>query len=131
MFVALKPQHAPFDHLFSNDGILPTQVHRTHAAWQQPERRLLEAIMNDAIETIEKPHTRTVEDVADVWRWVADTDRTDLTSFPSICHHLSLNPDAVRAELCRRAQHVRTSAIRHRPGNGFSKAGRPTKAAAA
>src|SRR6266851_10492325 len=79
---------------------------------QQPECRLLWAVLENAVETYMKNATATSRRGKRLFReaeeWIMQDDPTWLCSFVSICHILGLDPDYLRMGLKR--WRTRTSA---------------------
>jgi hypothetical protein len=70
----------------------------------QPERRLMIAVLDEAIGSFLKVlrnESRRTRDLAELERWFDDPDRTWLFSFLRICETLDLEPDRVRLALAR------------------------------
>jgi hypothetical protein len=87
------------------DALLPSQyVDRIGRRWgADPERRLLLAILEDAVEVYLKhaaavgPRHRRL--FADAERWVEDTDRSRLCAFETVCEVLGLDAASLRRGL--------------------------------
>ena len=84
--------------------VLPSQYYTENAsAARSPERRLMLAILEDAVLTIlkyaGKPGKRARRLVRDVERWVALHDRAWIFSFESICSVLDIDAGAMRNSL--------------------------------
>ncbi|MBI3785218.1 MAG: hypothetical protein HY270_17640 [Deltaproteobacteria bacterium] len=84
--------------------ILPSQYYTENAtASRSPERRLMLAILEDAVLTIlkyaGKQSKRARRLVRDVERWVALKDRSWIFSFESICSVLDIDANAMRNSL--------------------------------
>ncbi len=101
-----------FDPLGDRSGldaelILPEQWGRGARldAARHPEKRLMLAILEDAIATIGRNaplNTVTAKHlVEEVEEWYASDDRTWPFSFVSICDHLGFDPDSLRVGLTR------------------------------
>ena len=71
-----------------------------------PERRLMLAILQDAIVCLEKGLFRTSRrgsrPAYEAAQWIAQRDRTWLFSFESICDNLNLDAEALRQQLLRK-----------------------------
>ncbi len=96
---------------FAPEVILPSQYYSENAsAVRSPERRLMLAILEDAVLTIlkyaGKPGKRARRLVRDVERWVAVHDRGWIFSFESICSVLDIDANAMRNSL--RASQLRS-----------------------
>ncbi len=93
--------------LFQPDPLLPVQYFQTlqNKALLEPERRLMAAVLEDAIlcyrrymaarDTKKKNIFREAED------WIFDNKSDWFFSFDSVCEVLDLNPESVRQELLR------------------------------
>ena len=93
--------------VFEPETVLPSQLLDAshHGANLQPEKRLMLAVLEDAVATLQRgalTTTRSVSTAAEEARqWVLD-DRTDLPfSFVNICHVLGLDPAYLRQGLER------------------------------
>jgi hypothetical protein len=91
--------------LFQPDVLLPSQFFASmrKKVPQEPEYRLIVAVLQDAIECFQKhlfardhKARHLFEDAAD---WIASDDREWPYSFISICEVLNLNPEYVRSGL--------------------------------
>jgi hypothetical protein len=85
------------------DIILPSQHFVPHHGRRAPERRLMIAVLQDAIECIEKhrlarggPRQRLFNEVA---QWLLSEQTDWLYSFERICEVLDLDANAVRRQL--------------------------------
>src|SRR5215510_15536760 len=71
-----------------------------------PEKRLMLAILQDAIACLEKGLFRTSRHGSrpayEAAQWIAQRDRTWLFSFESICDNLNLDAEALRQQLLRK-----------------------------
>lgn len=93
-------------HLFQPDTMLPSQYFaaalRRRGALK-PERRLIVAILQDAIECYQKnlfarePKARQL--YADAEQWIDSEDRTHYFSYENLCEILDMNPEFVRRGL--------------------------------
>ncbi len=69
----------------------------------QPEKRLMLAVLEDAVTLCRRPmagrgrHDRQL--LVEVQDWVASDDDSWAFSFVRVCHHLSLDPQAIRKAL--------------------------------
>ena len=98
------PQTAYAQSNFAPEVVLPSQYYSENAsAIRSPERRLMLAILEDAVLTIlkyaGKPGKRARRLVRDVERWVAVRDRAWIFSFESICSVLDIDAGAMRNSL--------------------------------
>ena len=66
---------------------------------RSPERRLLIAILIDAVETVRnrKPHRQSLR--RDAQRWFRSNDDNGVFTFVNICRCLDIDPTAVRRKL--------------------------------
>jgi len=76
-----------------------------------PEKRLMLAILQDAVACLEKGLFRSSQRCSrpayEAAQWIAQRDRTWLFSFENICDNLNLDAEALRQQLLRK----------ERPGN--------------
>ena len=86
--------------------VLPSQYwSATAARAAQPERRLMAAVLEEAISILARPleelgeETRKAASEADLW--LASDDRTGPFAFVSICDVLGLDPNSVRSAIAR------------------------------
>ncbi|MCS6925111.1 MAG: hypothetical protein NZ578_04325 [Candidatus Binatia bacterium] len=93
--------------LFQPETLLPTQF---FAAWGQKapaqgERRLMVAILADALECFQKHFRATDSRGRQLWaeaeRWLLSDDTTWLFSFVNICHTLGIHPLFLRRGLAQ------------------------------
>jgi hypothetical protein len=95
-------------HLFQPDTMLPAQYFaaalRRRGALK-PERRLIIAILQDAIECFQKNlfarEGKARQLYADAEDWITSEDRSHYFSFENICEILEVNPEYVRQGLLR------------------------------
>lgn len=87
--------------------VLPAQyfaVRRSGAA-QQPEKRLMLAVLEDAVSAFQRHVTARGASArrafADAEAWIGSDDATWPFAFLNICHTLGLEPDAIRRGLYR------------------------------
>ena len=68
-----------------------------------PEKRLMLAILQDAVACLEKgffrPSQRCSRPASEVVQWITQQDSTWLFSFENICANLNLDADALRQQL--------------------------------
>ncbi len=94
-----------FTHLLQPDTILPAQyfagLHRKSTS--EPERRLVIAVLDDAIDCFQKHLFATNRKAkvlfTDSEQWFESTDRSWPYSFENVCDVLQLNADYMRAGL--------------------------------
>jgi len=83
------------------DVILPAQYQPRGI--EQPERRLLIAVLEDALDIIRKPVpadcARSHARHAEIWAWFQSRERGRVFAFDMICEVLGFDADAVRATL--------------------------------
>jgi hypothetical protein len=101
-------QTAYAENTFAPDVVLPVQFYAEQGvAGRSPERRLMLAILEDAVLTVlkhsGKPGKRARRLVREVERWVALHDTSWIFSFESICSVLDIDAGAMRNSL-RRSQ---------------------------
>lgn len=81
--------------------LLPSQHRRAERlATLQPERRLLVAVLDEAIQTALRIPPRRA--TADSWAWISSDDTGWPLSFCNVCDALGLDSGAVRTALARR-----------------------------
>ena len=92
------------------ETVLPVQLFSSGRAMWQPEKRLMLAVLENALlPMLRNPgrrHGRVVERrplSAEVKAWIASDAQEWPFSFLNICHVLGLDEDALRAALLRRA----------------------------
>jgi hypothetical protein len=83
------------------ETILPVQFHGSgFSAHLQPEKRLMLAVLEDAVTTYQRYAISTQrderEDFAEVVRWFTAADQRWPFSFRNICEALGLEPDRLR-----------------------------------
>lgn len=104
--------------LFTPDVMLPAQYFAVlrKSAPQGPEYQLVIAMLQDAIECVQKYRFATDENGRELYRdareWIASDDRRWPFSFENICGVLNLHPDYLRRGLCEQAE--RNDAARRR-----------------
>lgn len=85
--------------------ILPEQLHETSTWPAQPEKRLMLAVLEEAVLTLtrnaEKRDIRAQRRVREVTSWVAEDAPDDVFSFENICAVLRLDPTRLRAGMLR------------------------------
>jgi hypothetical protein len=81
-------------------------------ATQTPEKRLLAALLMDALLQFEKVQRsrdrRDAQALHELRAWFYAADENWPFSFENVCAHLNLEPDAIRARLARVGQARRT-----------------------
>jgi hypothetical protein len=93
----------PPDYWMQTDVILPVQLDARTGALGEPERRLRLAVLEDAVDQLQRyanatsPRERAIRDTE--LDWFASDDRTLPFSFASICDALHIDPQYVRAGL--------------------------------
>jgi hypothetical protein len=94
MRAAVEPRVEP-------QTILPVQFHAARAA--RPERRLLLAVLNDALDTYRKhadlPGRRHRRLFAETEQWLFSDDVAWPFSFMNLCHALGIDADWLRRRL--------------------------------
>lgn len=107
------------------DTILPAQYF-TRSGSSTPEKRLIFAVLMDAVTQLQSGDT---EDARDAERWIRGEIADVLISFPSACDALGLEANGLADGLMSwRTQFRRVPRIRQRvtpPGRLRSRAGRP------
>jgi hypothetical protein len=94
-----------FSHLLQPDTLLPSQyfaILRRKGA-HEPERRLVVAVLEDAVECFQK-HIRARDIKArqlfrDAEEWIRSQDRSWPFSFENVCDLLQINPEYLRRGL--------------------------------
>jgi hypothetical protein len=98
------PKVAPASEMFAPEVILPTQFFTPRSA-EQPERRLMLAVLEDAVLTLckhvgdRRAGARRL--VREVEQWMEACNRDWLFSFENVCANLNFSPSAVRRRLRR------------------------------
>ncbi|HEV8715782.1 MAG TPA: hypothetical protein VGX03_23505 [Candidatus Binatia bacterium] len=87
-----------------------------------PEKRLMLAILQDAVACLEKGLFRTSHRCSrpayEAAQWIAQRDRTWLFSFENICDNLNLDAEALRQRLLRKEWYgLRQGIAQHENGN--------------
>src|SRR3990167_10926500 len=76
---------------------------RARRGVEQPERRLLMAVLEDALDILRKPVpadcAKRHERHAETWEWFQSRERGRIFAYEMVCEVLGLDPDAVRATL--------------------------------
>lgn len=94
-----------FTHLLQPDTILPMQYFTSlrRKANQEPERRLVIAVLEDAVECFQKhlfaTNRKSHQLFVDSEAWFESTDRSWPYSFENVCDLLHLDADYLRAGL--------------------------------
>jgi len=92
---------------FEPETILPSQLLDTShfGAAMQPEKRLMLAVLEDAIATLQRTATATsrigTRDFDEVRTWLASDDTSWPYAFVNICHVLGFDPSYLRRGLDR------------------------------
>lgn len=94
--------------VYEFETVLPSQFHTNHKRLNalQPEKRLMLAVMEDAVTTV----LRGVSGAAETQAWFEDDDFTWPYSFANLCDALGLDRHAVRAGLRRQRERRRLAA---------------------
>ena len=100
------------------DHMTPDQfaglIHRR--SWQDGERRLMAAVLQDAVETFHKHAFSDKEDgreqFDEVHRWIVDREDRSLFAFSTICEALDVEPDYLRGGLLRWLEQNRRQPMR-------------------
>ncbi len=99
--------------------LLPVQYAELHRGWEpiQPERRLMLAVLSDAIVLVQSgaPRFAVRREIEDAERWVSSNDRAWPFSFVNVCDTLGIAFEPLRRALLRRRREfvaVRTAARR-------------------
>jgi hypothetical protein len=94
-----------FTHLLQPDTILPVQYFAglRRKGSSEPERRLVIAVLEDAVECFQKhlfaTHRKPRVLFSDAEEWFESTDRSWPYSFENVCELLQINADYMRAGL--------------------------------
>ena len=94
-----------FPQLFQPDTLLPSQYYALlrRKGRQEPERRLVIAILQDAVECYQKHlfarDNKARQLFADAEEWIMSTDRAYFFSFENVCELLDINPEFMRRGL--------------------------------
>ncbi len=118
-----KNQTDGFVHLLQPNTLLPSQHFAAlrRRAEQEPERRLVVALLQDAVECFQKHlfarDRKKRQLFRDAEEWICSTDRTWPFSFENVCEVLQLDPDYVRQGLLawKAAQLAQRSSAEHSP----------------
>jgi hypothetical protein len=91
------------DELSQADAVLPVQFHNGHADTTEPLRRLMVAILVDAIRCFQielksrRPDGR--QECAEARSWLFSDDGDGCFSFRAVCDALEIDPKAIRKRL--------------------------------
>ena len=94
-----------FPQLFQPDTLLPSQFFAAlrRKGKQEPERRLVTALLQDAVECYQKHlyarDHKARQLFADAEEWIMSQDRCYFFSFENVCDLLEINPEFVRRGL--------------------------------
>jgi hypothetical protein len=90
--------------LLEPDPVHPVQFFQLRSALQ-PEKRLLMAMLRDAVRTLQRAPARGRLSRAQqaAWGWIYSDDVTWPFSYLNVCDALAIDPAYVRGELVRRA----------------------------
>lgn len=107
-----------YTHLLQPDTVLPSQYYAAlrRKTIQEPERRLVVAILEDAVDCYIKhmfsTDRRSRQLFTDAEEWFADSDRDWPFAFENVCEFLGLDPVYLRNGLLalREREHVRRDA---------------------
>ena len=85
------------------EAVLPPQFFGRPPLTFQPEKRLMLAVLEDALATLDAhaPHGRGRPLAREVERWVASTDTSWPFAFQNICDTLGVDAGCIRAGLIR------------------------------
>jgi len=87
------------------EAVLPPQFFGRPPLTFQPEKRLMLAVLEDALATLDArahaPHGRGRHLAREVERWVASTDTSWPFAFQNICDTLGVDAGCIRAGLSR------------------------------
>jgi len=106
-----------YTHLLQPDTVLPSQYYAAlrRKSIQEPERRLVIAILEDAVDCFIKhmfsSDRRSRQLYLDAEEWITDTDRDWPFAFENVCDVLSLEPEYMRHGLLA----LREKALARRP----------------
>lgn len=91
-----------YTHLLQPDTLLPSQYHEAlrRRSIQEPERRLVIAILEDAVDCYTKHafarDRRSQQLYQEAEEWILDTDRSWPFAFDNICDYIGLEPEYLR-----------------------------------
>lgn len=91
-----EPTFMQLDNLqvFTNDPTdTPEYFKNINSQESQPEKKLMFAILKDAIECLKEPTKQEAE------KWIMSEDKRWIFSFRNICEELGLDPDYLRRGL--------------------------------
>lgn len=118
-----EPSNTAAAELLIADTVLPVQFwdRRPHGA--DPERRLMAAVLEDAValcvRTVSLRNAALAREAEEADEWMASDDRVGPFSFASICDALDLDPQGVRDAINRlRRAHARFVRPRTSAGRG-------------
>lgn len=103
------------------DAVLPAQFWNGHNHGADPERRLMAAVLEDAIalcvRSIASRDATLARDAEEADQWLSSDERVGPFAFASICDALDLDADAVR-EAIARLRGRRAAFVRPRSSSG-------------
>ncbi len=94
-----------YTHLLQPDTLLPSQYHAAlrRKSIQEPERRLVIAILEDAVDCYTKHafarDKRSQQLFQDAEEWILDEDRTWPFAFGNVCDYVGIEPEYLRRGL--------------------------------
>jgi hypothetical protein len=104
--VAIVNQFKPFEEeLLQADALLPVQFHNghVHRATTEPLRRLMVAILVDAIRyfetNLESSRSAGLQEFAEARSWIFSDDDNGCFAFLAVCDALGIDPKAIRKGL--------------------------------
>src|SRR5262245_55754944 len=113
------------------EAVLPSQLDAGPHVGMQPEKRLMLAVLDNAVLLVLHGGTardeRTRRHAAEASRWLASDAGHWPFAFVNVCQVLGLDPSWVRAGVCRQAK---APAASHRPRAGSSRSAVPSACAA-
>ena len=119
---ALAEDRAPLPAGFEPETVLPSQLLDTSnlGAAMQPEKRLMLAVLEDAIATLQRTANGTsrvaLRDFDETRAWLASDDTTWPYTFVNICHVLGFDPSFLRRGLERWLTAIRQKALAGKVG---------------
>ncbi|HLK11160.1 MAG TPA: hypothetical protein VKW76_07260 [Candidatus Binatia bacterium] len=102
-------QDEKIERLFEPDIMMPAQFYGrvVHRARETGERRLMAAILEDAVHTLcDRGHRRAPRELRAARRWIESHDRQWVFSFERICEALDVDPEHVREQLRSRSGRI-------------------------
>jgi hypothetical protein len=114
--------------LFEDSGIVPAQFdpHRREAADSQPLKRLMTAMLVDAVQCFQAGERQSVEtrEMSVARTWIFGTYADFPFSFVNVCDELGVSPDHIRRQLLHGRVRTRRTRAKDRKKRGTFEAQR-------